>query len=45
MNPRPKVKKKPAPPKGKNIPNDKPENSYKKVAKAAVKARIAGKKG
>lgn len=39
-----KPKKKSAPPKGKVIPDSKPENSYKKVAKAGVKARKAGKK-
>lgn len=40
-----KPKKKAAPPKGNAIPDSKPENSYKKVAKASVKARRAGKKG
>ncbi len=39
-----KPAKKSAPPKGKMIPDSKPENSYQKVAKASVKARAAGKK-
>lgn len=39
-----KPKKKSAPPKGKIIPDSKPENSYKKAAKAGVKARAAGKR-
>ncbi len=38
-----KPKKKPAPPKGKVVPDSKPENSYKKVAKNGVKARVLGK--
>lgn len=39
-----KPKKKAAPKKGKNIPDSKPENSYKKVAKAGIVSRVAGKK-
>lgn len=39
-----KPKKSGKPPKGKMIPESKPENSYKKVAKAGIKARSAGKK-
>jgi hypothetical protein len=39
-----KPKKKSAPPKGKMIPDSKPENTYKKVVKGAVKARAAGKR-
>ena len=39
-----KPKKKAAPAKGKEIPNDKPENGYKKVAKKGIKARMADKK-
>ncbi len=38
-----KVRKKAAPPKGNCIPDSKPENSYKKVAKAGVISRNAGK--
>jgi hypothetical protein len=39
-----KPKKSGKPSKGKMIPDSKPENTYKKVSKAAVKARTAGKK-
>jgi hypothetical protein len=39
-----KPKKSGKPPKGKMIPDNKPENGYKKVAKGAVKARMEGKK-
>lgn len=39
-----KPKKKARPPKGNAVPNNKPENSYKKVAKAGITSRIAGKK-
>lgn len=39
-----KPKKSGKPAKGKVIPDSKPENSYKKVAKAGIKARMAGKK-
>lgn len=39
-----KAKKTGKPPKGKMIPDEKPENSYKKVAKQSIKARQAGKK-
>lgn len=38
-----KPKKKSAPPKGNAIPDSKPENSYKKVAKAGEICRAAGK--
>lgn len=36
-------KKRAAPPKGKIIPDNKPENGYKKRAKVAIKSRIAAK--
>lgn len=39
-----KPKSKKAPPKGKVIPDNKPENDYKKVAKASKKARAADKR-
>ncbi len=39
-----KPKKKSPPPKGKMIPDSKPENTYGKVAKVAKKSRIAAKK-
>jgi len=39
-----KPKKKSAPPKGKMIPDSKPENSYQKVAKKSEKARKADKR-
>jgi len=39
-----KPKKKSAPSKGKMIPDKKPENSYQKGAKRAVKSRNAGKR-
>jgi hypothetical protein len=32
-------------PKGKMIPDNKPMNDYKKVAKEGIKARNAGRKG
>lgn len=40
-----KEKKKSKLPKGKMIPDNKPMNDYKKVAKESVKARDAGRKG
>jgi hypothetical protein len=39
-----KQKSKKAPPKGKVIPDNKPENDYQKVAKASKKARKADKR-
>lgn len=39
-----KPKKKSAPQKGNAIPDSKPENSYRKAAKAAIKERAAGKR-
>lgn len=39
-----KSKKKSSLPKGKMIPDNKPENSYQKGAKAAIKARRLDKK-
>lgn len=36
-------KKKSAPPKGNFVADSKPENSYRKVAKAGIKSRAAGK--